>query len=100
MLSRLDFFHAQTDPASRQQHETNSWLLTYVLLCVCVAGAQRLPEVAIPENYELIFAPGRQLRRLHHSHAHGFEEAGVSYNFALLPRKEIGCNTQQSNING
>jgi hypothetical protein len=23
----------------------------------------------------------------------------VSYNFALLPRKEIGCNTQQSNIN-
>jgi hypothetical protein len=51
-----------------------------------------LPEVAIPENYELLFAPDLskgQLRRLHHSHAPGFEEAGVSYNLALLPRKEI-----------
>ena len=33
------------------------WLFTYVFLCVCVAGGQRLPEVATPENYKLTFAP-------------------------------------------
>ena len=34
-----------------------SWLFTCVLLCVCVAAAQRLPEVATPQNYKLTFAP-------------------------------------------
>jgi aminopeptidase N len=33
------------------------WLLTYVLLWASVAGAQRLPQVAVPENYNLTFAP-------------------------------------------
>jgi aminopeptidase N len=33
------------------------WLFTYVLLMVSVAGAQRLPQGATPENYKLIFTP-------------------------------------------
>jgi len=32
-------------------------LSTFVLLLTCVAGAQRLPQVAVPENYRLNFAP-------------------------------------------
>ncbi len=33
------------------------WLFTYVLLLASVAGAQRLPQIAVPENYKLTFAP-------------------------------------------
>src|SRR5277367_5730027 len=34
-----------------------SWLFTCVLLLISVAGAQRLPQIATPENYKLIFTP-------------------------------------------
>src|SRR5277367_3869808 len=34
-----------------------SWLFTCVLLLISVAGAQRLPQIAIPENYKLSFTP-------------------------------------------
>jgi len=33
------------------------WLFTHVWLLTSVAGAQRLPQGAIPENYQLTFAP-------------------------------------------
>jgi aminopeptidase N len=34
-----------------------SWLFTCVLLFISVAGAQRLPQIATPENYKLTFTP-------------------------------------------
>src|ERR1700675_548613 len=32
-------------------------LLAFTIFAVCIAGAQRLPEVAVPENYRLTFTP-------------------------------------------
>jgi len=32
-------------------------VLAFTLFAVCIAGAQRLPEVAVPENYRLTFTP-------------------------------------------
>jgi aminopeptidase N len=34
-----------------------SAVLTFALMCVSAAVAQRLPETAVPENYKLFFAP-------------------------------------------
>ena len=34
-----------------------STVLAFTLIAVCMAGAQRLPEVAAPENYKLTFTP-------------------------------------------
>jgi len=60
-MGRLCFDDSMSSTPDPINHEDNMkrilWLFAYVLLCVCVAGGQRLPEVATPENYKLTFAP-------------------------------------------
>ncbi len=68
-----------------------SWLFTCVLLLISVAGAQRLPQDAIPENYKLTFTPD-----LNRGHFAGDETIRVKL---LKPTSQIVLNSADIDFN-
>jgi aminopeptidase N/puromycin-sensitive aminopeptidase len=60
-------------------------VLTFALMCVSAAVAQRLPETAVPENYKLFFAPN-----LEKASFEGEETISVR---VLKPTNEITLNS-------
>jgi aminopeptidase N len=53
----LGFSLASAETYYEDNMKRISWLFTCVLLLISVAGAQRLPQAAMPENYKLTFTP-------------------------------------------
>jgi aminopeptidase N len=53
----LGFSLASAETNYEDNMKRISWLFTCVLLMISLAGAQRLPQIATPENYKLTFTP-------------------------------------------